>query len=259
MGDRQTETERRSVVLISGAVAAVSRPETLTGPPEATAAVARVLLRPARWRRAKGSQIKAVAADRMSQQAKAPRQPRPVREIGMLIPEAMADHIFMDDVYKLVINPSRSGKSRLIRLGTSTLATAIALPTRAVPPKRAGTAGMERSRIPPVIRIMQYSSVRSMPKRDDNLGAASANTAKAMSGKVVSIPASVCDKPVEFWISSISGPTPVSGERSVAAVSITATISSVAAAPPATVFSERVLISVFCFMMIMNPLCVFHG
>ncbi|MNJ02178.1 hypothetical protein D3C73_1620520 [compost metagenome] len=75
-----------------------------------------------------------------------------------------------------------------------------------------------------------------------------------MSGKVVSMPASVWDKPVEFWISPISGPTPVSGDRSVAAVSITAMINSVAAAPPATVFSGVVRISVFCFMMIMNPL-----
>ncbi|MNJ55706.1 hypothetical protein D3C77_512180 [compost metagenome] len=73
----------------------------------------------------------------------------------MLIPEAMAAHPFMDEVYRLVIRPILCGKSRLIKPGTNTLQTAIALPIRAVPANNAGTVGKERNRIPAVIRIMQ--------------------------------------------------------------------------------------------------------
>ncbi|MNN84429.1 hypothetical protein D3C81_2015890 [compost metagenome] len=69
--------------------------------------------------------------------------------------------------------------------------TAIALPMRAVPIKSSVTVERERTIIPTVSAIMQDKRVSSIPNRIESFGAASANTAKAMRGNVVSIPASV--------------------------------------------------------------------
>ncbi|MNE45347.1 hypothetical protein D3C81_1320500 [compost metagenome] len=68
---------------------------------------------------------------------------------------------------------------------------AIALPAIAVPIKSAVTVVRERTIIPTVSAIIQEKRVSSIPYRIASFGAANANSAKAMRGKVVSIPASV--------------------------------------------------------------------
>ncbi|MMZ62246.1 hypothetical protein D1872_244460 [compost metagenome] len=138
-----------------------------------------------------GSQHNAVTTERMAQQAKDPRQPMAVRESGTLMPEAMADIKFIVEVYRAVIRPIRWEKSFLIILGTKTLQIAIALPMSAVPINRAAIVVRERTAIPIVSAIIQEKRVSSIPYRTASLGALSANSAKAMRGKVVSIPASV--------------------------------------------------------------------
>ncbi|MNP60905.1 hypothetical protein D3C76_1560340 [compost metagenome] len=79
----------------------------------------------------------------------------------------------------------------MIMPGTSTLQIAIALPIRAVPINSSITFVRERIIMPIVSTIIQVKRVCSIPNRVDNFGAASANIAKAMSGKVVNIPARV--------------------------------------------------------------------
>src|SRR5919112_1265679 len=117
----------------------------------------------------------------------------------------------------LVIRPARSGNSRLTRLGKSTLPSAIAAPSTAVPENSAATAPAERRRMPAASTSMLASSTRSMPKRPANRGAMGERTPIAKSGRAVSSPATPWDMPASAWIWPINGATPVSAGRRLAA------------------------------------------
>ena len=69
---------------------------------------------------------------------------------GTLTPEAMAPNIFMDTEYNPVTIPTRNGKSRLIKLGKSTLLNAMPHPKIAVPAYKERTEGNKRNATPRV-------------------------------------------------------------------------------------------------------------
>ena len=85
-------------------------------------------------------------------------------------------------VYSPPMRPSRCGKSRFTRPGSSTLQSEIAAPQAAVPASRAGrcpaSAGSSRGRSssPAVSTAIAPSSTRSAPKRRARTGASGAKT-----------------------------------------------------------------------------------
>ena len=134
------------------------------------------------------------------------------------------------------------GKSRLSRLGSSTLPTAMPEPITQVPKYRHQTEPSERSTMPPAMRISAPNRVGSRPYSRASMAENGEIRAKASSGRVVRMPASALDRPNSGWISPSSGATPVTGARRLAAISRMPRISSAGRATEAVkvrVFMDR--------------------
>ncbi len=124
-----------------------------------------------------------------------------------MIPAASDPPPAMHIVYTPVMRPVRSGKSRLITAGTSTLASAIEAPITSVPRKSIVSGGASRIRIPIVSPTIVSQITRSIPNRRASFGATAARAPKQITGSVVSKPASVVERPVSSRIASSNGPT----------------------------------------------------
>src|SRR5215210_8317131 len=94
------------------------------------------------------------------------------------------------------MSPTWPGDRRRTRLGTRTFITAIAQPTRTVPPNRPALSGhAARSRIPPSSATSASSRPRSSPSRARSYGAPSANRPKQTTGTVASTDCAAFDSP----------------------------------------------------------------
>lgn len=139
---------------------------------------------------------------------------------GTLTPEAMAPNMFMDTEYNPVTIPTRNGKSRLIKLGKSTLLNAMPHPKIAVPAYKERTEGNKRKATPMVTIITANSRADSSPKRLARRGAKGETAAKASKGSEVRSPTIVWPIPVSERIISTTGPVAVIGDLMVAAMTI---------------------------------------
>lgn len=89
-------------------------------------------------------------------------------------------------VYSPVIRPSRSGKSRRSRLGSSTFTTAMPEPTSTVPSRIHPKLGPARSKAPRAITARQPRITTSALRERTNSGASNANVPQHSSGTDVS-------------------------------------------------------------------------
>ncbi|VDZ58402.1 Uncharacterised protein [Serratia odorifera] len=121
---------------------------------------------------------------------------------------------------------ARCGKSRLTRVGSSTLAKAIAAPISPLPSHSRLVGGCERSAMPSTSISKASPSVRSMPIRCASAGVTGDSSANSISGNEFNSPAAVADSVSCCWICSSNGPTLVSAARRFAATSIMPTINS---------------------------------
>src|SRR5918995_1231043 len=160
-----------------------------------------------------------------AQRAREPRQPTSCAT-GTLTPAASAALMPRAVEYTLVMSPMRAGNSRFTIPGRSTLPTAIAAPSSAVPRKSIITVPAERNRIPAASASRLTSSANSMPNARASRGAPGESKPNARSGSVVSRPATPLDTPVLSRISPIRGATEVSAGRRLAARSKSAATSS---------------------------------
>ncbi len=136
---------------------------------------------------------------------------------GTVTPAARAAPPNSDMEYRPVISPDLAAKSRLIRPGSSTLATAMPAPMTTVPANSATTESSSRSAVPAQISAMVPSSERSMPKRRPSRGAIGASRPKQSSGSAVSRLVAAAVMPLSSRMVPASGDTATRAGRRLSA------------------------------------------
>ena len=148
-----------------------------------------------------------------------PSAPPAATASGTLAPAASVAPSPIADEYRLVIGPTRSGKSRLTREGSSTLPSAMPTPSTAVPPNSSAVPGTDRTSTPTAISASASPSAPSTPSRRVATGVSAETRPNASSGSVVSSPSAVFERPVASRIAATSGPTAASAGRRFRATS----------------------------------------
>ena len=105
---------------------------------------------------------------------------------GTVAPEAMPALALTNAVNRPVVDPIRCGKSRRIKMGPRTFATAIPIPASRVPNTSAGHHGAPRSTVPTKISMRHPVSTTGTVHRRAARVAATANTPRHTTGPVVS-------------------------------------------------------------------------
>src|SRR5699024_5831117 len=111
------------------------------------------------------------------------------------------------------MNGTFVGNLSLIILGNITFNIAMPIPANSDPLKNKKGHVTERTRMPIVNKTRPKTSARSFVYRCPNLGTSGDIKAKAISGKLVKIPALQFDKPTSSRIEPITGPTDVIAGR----------------------------------------------
>src|SRR5699024_3901098 len=107
------------------------------------------------------------------------------------------------------MNGTFVGNLSLITLGNRTFNIAMPIPAKSVPLNSKKTHVTERRRMPIVNKTRPKTSARSFVYRCPNLGTSGDIKEKAISGKLVKIPALQLDNPTSSRIEPITGPTDV--------------------------------------------------
>ena len=108
--------------------------------------------------------------------------------------------------------------------GMSTLQTAMPAPATAVPTQSSGRPGTARKALPAARAARAQATVRSMPIRPTGPCTIGETAAKASSGRALSRPSIVFDRPVSAPMRPSTGPTAVSAGRMQTAATRTAAI-----------------------------------
>jgi hypothetical protein len=159
----------------------------------------------------------ATSASRIQQPHAVRQPPGAIWLIGTTTPDATAATPPITVAYAPVRSTTLAGKSRLIRLGSTTLPTAIPAPISTVPANRPIAVGAHRTAIPSVRTTSAPPRSRSGPHRAASRGTIGDIAANASNGTVFTSPATAGASPRSACTRSSNGPTPVKLARRFAA------------------------------------------